>query len=277
MPGVILSSLHVYPIKGCRGLAPAEWDVDEFGLRHDRRWMIVSLTGEYVTQREEPRLALICPALEHDKLVLRAPGMPDLALPLVPAARDRVEVEVSDELTEAVPLGHEAAHWLGRFLGALVRLVWMPDDVVRPTDPTYATGYRVSFADGFAFLLVSEASLADLNGRLAMPLPMNRFRPNLVVRGTEPFAEDGWRTLRVGALELDVVKPCGRCVVTTTDQDTGERGKEPLRTLASFRQQDGKVMFGQNLVHRGTGRLATGMAVEVVASAPAGPSPTAGR
>jgi MOSC domain-containing protein len=265
MPGIILSSLHVYPIKGCRGLAPAEWDVDEFGLRHDRRWMIVSLTGEFVTQREEPRLALICPALERDKLVLRAPGMPDLALPLVPAARERVEVEVSDELTEAVPLGHEAAHWLGRFLGALVRLVWMPDDVVRSTDSTYAKGYRVSFADGFAFLLVSEASLADLNDRLATPLPMNRFRPNLVVRGTEPFAEDGWRTVRVGGLELDVVKPCARCVVTTTDQNTGERGKEPLRTLATFRQRDGKVMFGQNLVHRGTGRLATGMHVEVVA------------
>jgi uncharacterized protein YcbX len=277
MPGIILSSLHVYPIKGCRGLAPTEWDVDELGLRHDRRWMIVSLTGEFVTQREEPRLALICPALERDTLVLRAPGMPDLALPLVPAARDRVKVEVWDDVTEGVPLGPEAAHWLGRFLGALVRLVWMPDDVVRPTDPTYAEGYRVSFADGFGFLLISEASLDDLNRRLATPLPMNRFRPNLVVRGTEPFAEDGWRTLRVGDLELDVVKACDRCLVTTTDQETGERGKEPLRTLATFRQQDGKVLFGQNLVHRGTGRLATGMAVEVVVSAPAGPLPTAGR
>ena len=265
MPGIILSSIHVYPIKGCRGLAPAEWDVDELGLRHDRRWMIVSLTGEFVTQREEPRLALIRPALERDTLVLRAPGMPDLALPLVPAARDRVKVEVWDDVTEGVPLGPEAAHWLGRFLGALVRLVWMPDDVVRPTDPTYAEGYRVSFADGFGFLLISEASLDDLNRRLATPLPMNRFRPNLVVRGTEPFAEDGWRTLRVGDLELDVVKACDRCLVTTTDQETGERGKEPLRTLATFRQQDGKVLFGQNLVHRGTGRLAAGMGVEVVA------------
>jgi MOSC domain-containing protein len=265
MPGVILSSLYVYPVKGCRGLAPAEWDVDEFGLRYDRRWMIVSLTGEFVTQREEPRLALIRPVLQRDSLVLRAPGMPDLALPLVPPAKDRVKVEVWDDATEGVPLGPEASQWLGRFLGALVRLVWMPDEVLRPTDPAYAVGYRVSFADAFGFLLISEASLADLNGRLETPLPMSRFRPNLVVRGTEPFAEDGWRTLRMGDLELDVVKSCSRCVVTTTDQETGERGKEPLRTLATFRQRGGKVMFGQNLVHRGTGRLAAGMRVEVVA------------
>lgn len=261
----VLSSIHVYPVKACGGLSPAEWPVDAFGLRNDRRWMVVNLAGRFLTQREAPRLALIRPALETGGLVLRAPGMPELRLPLVPATRERVSVQVWGDATEGVPVSSEAAQWLTRYLGALARLVWMPDDVVRPTDPTYADGYRVSFADGFGFLLISEASLADLNRRLEAPLPMNRFRPNLVVSGTEPFAEDGWREIRIGGLALRLVKPCGRCVVTTTDQETAERGQEPLRTLATFRERDGKLMFGMNVVHRGTGRLAMGMPVEVVA------------
>ena len=265
MPGVTLSSLHIYPVKGCGGLSPAEWEVDQFGLRNDRRWMVVSLTGEFVTQREAPRLALIRPALETGWLVLRAPDMPELRLPLVPGTRDRVKVVVWDDVTEGIPLGPDAAQWLSRYLGTPVRLVWMPHDVVRPTDPAYAAGYRVSFADGFGFLLLSEASLADLNRRLESPLPMNRFRPNLVVRGTEPFAEDRWRRLRLNGIVLDVVKPCGRCVVTTTDQDTAERDPEPLRTLATFRLRDQQVMFGMNTVHRGTGRLVVGAPVEVIA------------
>lgn len=260
-----LASLHIYPVKACGGLSPAEWPVDAFGLRNDRRWMVVDLAGRFVTQREAPRLALVRPALETGGLVLRAPGMPELRLPLVPAGRERVAVQVWRDATEAVPVSPEAAQWLSRYLGAPVRVVWMPDDVMRPTDPTYAEGYRVSFADGFGFLLVSEASLTDLNRRLDVPLPMNRFRPNLVVSGTEPFAEDGWRRIRIGGLELAVVKPCGRCVVTTTDQETAERGREPLRTLATFRERDGKLMFGMNVVHRGTGRLAMGMPVEVIA------------
>jgi len=125
----------------------------------------------------------------------------------------------------------------------------------------------VSFADGFGFLLISEASLHELNSRLETPLPMNRFRPNLVVSGAEPFAEDNWRDLRLGGLELTVVKPCARCVITTTNQDTAQRGAEPLRTLATFRRQDGQVMFGQNVVHRGTGRLVSGTPLEVLSTA----------
>ena len=263
MPDLRLSSLHVYPVKSCGGLSPAEWDVDHFGLRHDRRWMVVTLDGDFVTQREQPRLALVRPELTPDSLVLRATGMPDLTVPLIPSARERVRVQVWDDITEGVPVSPEAAQWLSRFLGRVVRLVWMPNDVIRP-DPAYALGHRVSFADGFGFLLISEASLSELNRRLERPLPMNRFRPNLVVSGSEPFAEDRWRELRLGTLELTVVKSCARCVTTTTDQETAERGVEPLRTLATFRKQDGKVMFGQNLVHRGNGRVAAGSVVQVV-------------
>jgi uncharacterized protein YcbX len=262
-----LSSLHVYPVKSCGGLSPTEWEVDDFGLRYDRRWMVVTLDGDFVTQREQPRLALVRPVLTPEALVLHAPGMPELTVPLVPLARERVRVQVWDDITQGAPAGPDAAQWLSRFIGQPVRLVWMPNDVVRITDPAYAVGHRVSFADGFGFLLISEASLVELNRRLETPLPMNRFRPNLVVSGAEPFAEDGWRELRLGALELTVVKPCARCVTTTTDQETAERGVEPLRTLATFRKRNGKVMFGQNLVHRGRGRLAVGTPVHVVSTA----------
>ena len=264
MTDLRLSSLHVYPVKSCGGFSPPEWDVDHFGLRHDRRWMVVTLDGDFVTQREQPRLALVRPELTGDALVLRAPGMSELAVPLIPSGRERVKVQVWDDITEGVPVSPEAAQWLSRFLGQVVRLVWMPGDVIRPTDPAYALGHRVSFADGFGFLLISEASLSELNRRLERPLPMNRFRPNLVVSGSEPFAEDGWRELRLATLELTVVKPCDRCVTTTTDQETAERGVEPLRTLATFRKRNGKVLFGQNLVHRGNGRIAAGSVVQVV-------------
>ena len=264
MPDLRLASLHVYPIKSCGGLSPADWDVDDFGLRYDRRWMVVTPEGDFITQREQPRLALVRPELSDGSLVLRAPGMTELALPLVSAARERIKVQVWGDITEGVPVSPEAAQWLGRFLGEPVQLVWMPQDVIRQTDPAYALGHRVSFADGFGFLLIGEASLTELNRRLEKPLPMNRFRPNLVVSGSEPFAEDDWRELRLGALELTVVKPCARCATTTTDQDTAERGVEPLRTLATFRRRNGQVMFGQNLVHRGTGRLAVGASVQVV-------------
>ena len=264
MPDLRLASLHVYPIKSCGGLSPADWDVDDFGLRYDRRWMVVTPQGDFITQREQPRLALVRPELSDGSLVLRAPGMTELALPLVSAARERIKVQVWGDITEGVPVSPEAAQWLGRVLGEPVQLVWMPQDVIRQTDPAYALGHRVSFADGFGFLLIGEASLTELNRRLEKPLPMNRFRPNLVVSGSEPFAEDDWRELRLGALELTVVKPCARCVTTTTDQDTAERGVEPLKTLATFRRRNGQVMFGQNLVHRGTGRLAVGAPVQVV-------------
>jgi len=157
-----------------------------------------------------------------------------------------------------------AGEWFTRLLGVRSQLVYMPDDVVRPVDPTYGVSTdRVSFADGFPFLLISQESLDDLNRRLAVPLPMNRFRPNLVVSGCAPFAEDGWPGFAAGGVEFRVVKPCARCVITTTDQATGERGREPLRTLATYRNVGGKVMFGQNVIHRGTGSLELGNRVEL--------------
>lgn len=258
-----LTALNVYPIKSAGGIAAESWPVDEFGLRYDRRWMLVDESGVALTQREFPRLALLRPAIDGDRLRVSAPGRAPLDLPLEPGGGVSTTVTVWDDTCAASWMGERASRWFSEFLGTACTLVHMPLSTRRPADPTYAPpGVRVSFADGFPFLLISEASLVDLNRRLPVPLPMNRFRPNLVIDGGPAFVEDGLGAFRIGALELEVVKPCARCVLTTTDQETATRGPEPLRTLATFRKVGGKVMFGQNVVHRGTGHLAVGDAVE---------------
>jgi uncharacterized protein YcbX len=266
MPDLRLSAINVYPLKSGGGLAQTSWDVDTFGLRYDRRWMLVDDGGVFLSQREHPRLALIRPELEPDRLVLRAPGAADLELPLRPSGSDlTVTVWAGETRGRLVSAG--ADRWFTAFLGIACRLVHMPEDVVRPVRPDYAhDGERTSFTDGFPFLLISDASLEDLNRRLAAPVPMNRFRPNLVVAGAEPFAEDGWRRIRMGQLTFRVSKPCPRCVMTTVDQASGiSSGTEPLRTLAGFRRNaEGQVDFGQNLLHAGTGRLEVGMTVELL-------------
>ena len=259
-----LTGLNIYPIKSTRGIPLDQSEVDEFGLRYDRRWMVVDESGQFLTQRSHSRLALVVPSIQGDRLRVEAPGMSTLEIPLRPSLAVTTSVAVWDDVCVASWVGEHSAEWFSDFLGCACSLVHMADDAVRPADPTFAPpGSRVSFADGFPFLLISEESLADLNRRLAEPLPMNRFRPNLVVAGGEPYDEDRWTQLEIGGIRLRVVKPCGRCVVTTTDQTTGERGKEPLRTLATYRKRDGEVMFGQNVVHENTGRLRVGDSVTI--------------
>ncbi len=258
-PPLRLTALHVYPIKSAGGLSPAEWEVDGFGLRHDRRWMVVDGKGGMLSQRSHPRLALVRPSLGDDTLRVEAAGMPTLELPLRPSGAVTTTVVVWNDACSAVWAGERAARWFSDLLDDDCSLVYMPDATIRPADPTYApAGTRVSFADAFPFLLISEESLADLDRRLDLPIPMNRFRPNLVIAGGEPYGEDAMTAFRIGAIRFRVVKPCDRCVITTTDQATAERGPEPLRTLATYRQRDGKVLFGQKVVHDGTGRLRLG-------------------
>ncbi|MBA3497147.1 MAG: MOSC N-terminal beta barrel domain-containing protein [Gemmatimonadales bacterium] len=261
-----LARLHVYPIKSAAGLAPVEWPVDGFGLRHDRRWMVVDARGKMLSQRTHPRLALARPSVVGDTLRVEAPGMPAIELPLEPVTRGgaATTVVVWDDTCSAQSTGQRPARWFSEFLETDCSLVYMPDSTVRPADPAYApAGTRVSFADGFGFLLISEESLADLNGRLDSALPMDRFRPNLVIAGGEPFGEDAMTDFMIAGIRFQVVKPCDRCVITTTNQLTLERGPEPLRTLATYRRQGGKVLFGQNVVHQGTGRLRLGAPLQV--------------
>jgi uncharacterized protein len=259
MPRLQISALIVYPLKSAAGISVSRWQVDTFGLQHDRRWMVVDSRGALVTQRTHPRLALVRPTIREAGLTLHAPGAPPLELELEPRGPVTVQATVWDDTCEALWLGPHPARWLTDVLGSPCEMVYMPESTVRPADPAYAPdGVRVSFADAFPFLVISEASLADLNYRMGRPLPMNRFRPNLVIRGGDPYLEDGIEAFTVEGITFRMVKPCGRCAVTTTDQETTERGAEPLRTLATYRKVGGLVVFGQNAVHVGTGSLTVG-------------------
>jgi uncharacterized protein len=263
--GIYLSQLHVYPIKSAGGVPIEAWDVDGRGLRHDRRWMLVDEAGRFMSQRRYRRMALVRVRIEPDHLAVEAPEMPPLEVPLRPRGGKPRLARVWNDLVEISTAASDADSWFGEFLGTRCSLVYLPDESMRQVDPAYGgTEDQVGLADGFPFLLVSEASLDDLNARLEHPLPMNRFRPNLVVGGCEPFAEDGWSLIRIGEITLRVVKPCARCTITTVDQSTAATSKEPLRTLASFRRAGNKVLFGQNLIHDDKGTLRTGDTVEVV-------------
>lgn len=268
-----VTRLFVYPVKGCAGTEVPAVELDAFGPRNDRRWMVVGTDpGRFLTQRSHPAMALIRPRVDDGGgLAVDAPGEETLAVAVPPARAFRRPVRVWADGVEAADAGDEAARWLSRVLGDDVRLVHMPDDVIRPVDPSRAprSDARVSFADGFPLLVVSEESLGELNRRLAAtgagPLPMDRFRPNVVVLAGEPHGEDRWERARLGAIEVRGVKPCARCVVTTVDQSTGKGGVEPLRTLATYRRrEDGQVLFGQNAVHMQTGRLSVGDPVEIL-------------
>jgi hypothetical protein len=267
MPDPRLSAITVYPVKSAGGLPQTAWEVDAFGLRLDRRWMLVDPAGAFLSQRTHPKLALLRPEIRGDCLVLRAESRPPLELAPAPDGAAEMVVTVWGGTTRGRAVSAAADGWLTGFLGVPCRLVYMADDVVRPVRPDYAfDGERISFTDGFPFLLISDGSLAELNRRLPSPVPMNRFRPNLVVDGAQPFAEDGWGRIRIGPVTFRVTKPCPRCVMTTVDQSLGRSpSTEPLRTLATFRRNaEGQVDFGQNLLHAGTGRLEVGMAVELL-------------
>jgi len=259
-----VSALHVYPIKSCRGIRVQEWPVVARGFVADRRWMLVDRAGSFVTQRERSRLALVDTALQGDQLRVTATGHTELVLPLSHEAGEARAVRIWNDV--AVALVHElGSAWFSDFLEAPHELVYMPEGHHRQVDPARAKpGEIVSFADAYPFLLISEASLLDLNSRLERKITMDRFRPNIVIRGTQPYAEDDFAQVRIGQLAFRGPKRCDRCVITTIDPLSAEQGKEPLRTLAKYRLADNKVWFGMNLIHDAVGVLRVGDSVEVL-------------
>ncbi len=264
---VALSQLYVYPLKSAAGISLESADLSPSGLQHDRRWMLVDAEGEFMSQRHHPRMALISVHLSPEWLMIEAPGMSTLEVPLHSETEDFIDVWVWGDHCRGALVNRDADRWFSEFLKFPCRLVRKPGDDVRPVDSLHAAdGDQVGFADGFPFLLISETSLEDLNGRLEKPVPMNRFRPNFVVRGCEAFAEDGWAKICVGQARFWVAEPCPRCAITTVDQSTGIRGKEPLRTLAEYRKFDGEVMFGRNLIHETLGAVRIGDTVEIIPS-----------
>ncbi len=260
-----VSELCVYPVKSCSGSSVQEASVTATGFDLDRRWMVVDGDGVFLTQRTHPRMALVGVRAERDRLLIDAPGVAEFEVPFAEPGGSVVEVKVWKDTCRAGDEGAEAAAWFSDFLGFRARLVRLAGDHARPVGGAAArSGDWVSFADGFPFLLLSQGSLDGLNQRLAAPLPMNRFRPNIVVSGCEAHAEDGWRRVKIGELPFRVVKPCARCVVTTTDQATGDRDSEPLRTLATYRMQDQEIQLRPESDSRRPGRLPVGDEVSVL-------------
>jgi uncharacterized protein len=260
-----LSEINIYPIKSTRGIALRSAQVEHRGIQFDRRWMLVDETGLFISQREAPRLALVRTQLGKDTITVNAPGRQDLFLPAKLTGSERISAQVWDDAVRVIPAGMEAGQWFSEFLGSECRLVFMPDDSLRSVEPEYSVGSDiVSLADGFPLLLISQSSLDDLNARLANPVPMNRFRPNIVVSGSGAFDEDKWKEIRVGDLILRIAKPCSRCITTTVDQATGIQGKEPLATLSQYRNVNGKVYFGQNAIPENDAVINIGDRVEII-------------
>jgi len=268
-----LASIHLYPVKAMRAIDLGESRVEPWGLAGDRRWLVVDRTGRFVSQREEPGLARVVARYEGPGLAvtLSAPGRAPITVraPRADAGAPLVPVSVWRSDLFAAAAGQAADDWLSGYLESPVRLVHLDDPLRRPVDQEYgAPGDTVSFADGYPLLLTNASSLDELGKWLAddgeEPVPMNRFRPSVVVAGTEPWEEDGWRRIRIGAVAFRVAKPCGRCVVTTTDQATGERGSQPLKMLGRKRQFGQDLVFGQNLIPDERGVIRVGDPVDIL-------------
>ncbi|WP_369241004.1 MOSC domain-containing protein [Streptomyces sp. R21] len=268
-----LHSIHVHPVKAFRSQSRREAVVEPWGLAGDRRWVLIDGEGKVVTQRQQPRLALAAAELLSDGGIrLSAAGRAPVTV-RVPEPIGTTTLDIFGDKVEGI-LADAAAHeWCSAYLGADVRLIHMDDPATRrPVDPEFARpGETVSFADGYPLLVTTLASLDALNSLIAQgdhagegPLPMNRFRPNLVLAGTAAWAEDDWSRIAVGEVTFRVPKMCGRCVVTTTDQGTAERGKEPLRTLGRHRRFGKQLVFGQNLVPESPGTVRVGDPVTVL-------------
>ncbi|OOG74634.1 MOSC domain-containing protein [Flavobacterium sp. A45] len=266
-----LSEIWVYPVKSLGGIPLQESKVTDRGLELDRRWLLVDNDGRFLSQREYPELALFKPEIAGDFLrITHRVLLESIDIQLQPVffdAASKIEVTVWDDTIEAYEVSQTITDWFTKLLGFSVRLVYMPDESERKLDPDYAiTGNEItSFSDAYPFLIIGQSSLDDLNGRLEVKVPMNRFRPNFVFTNGEAFEEDAWREFKIGGVSFIGVKPCDRCVMTTVDQEKGMvSGKDPLKTLAQYRNFGNKVLFGQNVIGLGLGTVSVGDTVRIL-------------
>lgn len=253
-----ISHLFIYPIKSLGGIELQDAQLTDRGLKYDRRWMLVDEHNQFLTQRNFPQMAILKTAIKEKKLIVfEMDHLEDaLTLDLEPSLGEKMQVDVWDDNCAAHHISSAADVWFSKKLGRNVKLVYMPDSSRRQVDQSYALHDDItSFSDGYPVLLIGQSSLDDLNSRLTEPVPMNRFRPNIVFTGGTPYQEDEMKHFKINDLDFFGVKPCGRCMVTTIDQDKAIAGKEPLSTLSSYRTVNNKVNFGQNILHKGIGRI----------------------
>jgi uncharacterized protein len=266
-----LSEIRIYPVKSFGGISLQESKVTDRGLELDRRWLLVDDDGRFITQREHPQLALFQPEIKEDTLRITHKELSEfIDIPLRPVFKDemvKIKVTVWDDTMDAFEVSQTISEWFTKLLGFSVRMVYMPDECQRKLDPRYAiSGEEItSFSDAYAFLIIGQSSLDDLNGRLKVKVPINRFRPNFVFTNGEAFEEDFWREFTIGNLSFVGVKPCDRCVMTTVDPEKGVvSGKDPLKTLAKYRNFGNKVFFGQNVIGLDLGTVSVGDEIKVL-------------
>ena len=263
MTAMKITEMYTYPVKSLAGIPLQSAELTSVGFRHDRQWMVVTPDGTFMTQRTFPQMALVGTAIEDGQLVLTSFGMDPHRVTPLNADSPRISTEVWGDGVNAVIHDDATNNWLSQAIGAPCMLVSFPEDEIRQCDLDYSSeGDNTLFADAFPLLLISQESLDELNRRLASPVGMDRFRPNIVVSGCEPHAEDNWKTIMIDDIRIRVVKHCARCSVPTVDQQTGVlSGPEPIHTLSGYRQRDGEVYFGVNLVPDNTGWLSCGESI----------------
>lgn len=262
-----LIEIYIYPVKSLSGISLQSAEVTDRGLKYDRRWMIVDQEEKFITQRTHPQMALIKTKINGRKLILshKTKDISPLVIPINAMSTEMTVATIWDDLVEAQLVGRYADEWLSEALDVKCRIVFMPEETQRFVDKAYAFQNEiVSLADAYPFLLTGQASLNDLNNRLEEKVSMNRFRPNFVFSGGEPFDEDKWKKIKIGDVIFYPVKPCSRCITVNVNQDTAEKSDEPLKALAQYRTVNNKVLFGQNLLHEGTGTIKVGDDVEIL-------------
>jgi uncharacterized protein YcbX len=264
MPAIEICTISVYPVKSLRPIRPDHWPVERRGLKHDRRWMVVDEEGTFMTRREIPEMAKLQASPNDEELTLSKEGSGSITVRPKQASQSG-RVQIWNKSVAGRYVSPEADTWLTEAIGRPCRLVYIPETSRRRIQKTYNAGHDyVGFADAFPILVASEASIEDLNSRLDSPIPIQRFRPNLVLKGPRPFEEDTWKRIQIGEVVLRAGRPCIRCLVTTQDPLTGESmGPEPLRTLATYRRVPNGVIFGMYYIPEKLGSIALGDACSV--------------
>jgi len=256
MSSPVLSDIYIYPVKSLAGIKVSKWQVNDKGLLHDRKWMLIDSHNQFLSQRRIAKMALIKTQITDNSLVLSTSTSGSISLPLYPDNGEDVSVTIWKDQCTAKTTNKTADQWLSDFLDLECKLVYQSDDEIRTVDQDYALASdKVNFSDGFPFLITSKASLESLNQVMEQSLPMLRFRPNLVISHCDSYAEDSWREITINNIPFRLPKPCSRCAVPTIDLQTAQSNKEPLKTLNRLRKKDNRVYFGQNAIHNNEGTL----------------------
>ncbi len=262
---VKVTGLIIYPVKSLAGIELQESDVNNMGLKYDRRWMLVSHEGKFLSQRTLPQMALIKTEIDDGRLTLSMAGKGSHVVAATDDNSVKMNVTIWKDNLQVQKVGNESDAWLSDCLGVDCHLVYIADDVLRQCDLDFAEeGERTGFADGFPMLFISEESLADLNQRLDVSVDMRRFRPNVVIAGCDAYAEDELKSFSIADIAMKGVKPCSRCPMPMVDPDLGKRaGQEPIATLSKYRKWDNKVFFGMNVIHQQQGVIRVGDSLEL--------------